>query len=124
MKQFRRETRERFGARSSSRPRRSERGFGSRDSGSRERFGGPSFNRSGRDSPRRESSLEMHSAICAKCGKECEVPFRPSGSKPVYCSNCFKKSDNFEQRGSSASSGELDEINRKLDKILKALRID
>jgi len=32
---------------------------------------------------------EMFSATCANCGKEALVPFRPSGAKPVYCSDCF-----------------------------------
>jgi CxxC-x17-CxxC domain-containing protein len=35
--------------------------------------------------------LEMHQAICADCGKTCEVPFRPNGRKPVYCKDCFAK---------------------------------
>jgi len=29
-------------------------------------------------------------AVCDKCGQSCEVPFRPTGDRPVYCSNCFK----------------------------------
>jgi len=33
---------------------------------------------------------EMHSATCASCGKACQVPFQPSGEKPVYCSDCFQ----------------------------------
>ena len=33
---------------------------------------------------------EMHSATCATCGKQCQVPFQPSGEKPVYCSDCFQ----------------------------------
>ena len=32
---------------------------------------------------------EMFSATCDGCGREARVPFRPSGSKPVYCSDCF-----------------------------------
>lgn len=32
---------------------------------------------------------EMFSATCSSCGKEARVPFRPNGSKPVYCSDCF-----------------------------------
>ena len=39
---------------------------------------------------------EMHSAICASCGKEALVPFVPRGDKPVYCSDCFQQ-----QRGGS-----------------------
>jgi CxxC-x17-CxxC domain-containing protein len=34
---------------------------------------------------------EMHKAVCADCGKECEVPFKPSGDRPVYCKECFMK---------------------------------
>lgn len=49
-----------------------------RDSGFRGRrsFGGP---------------REMHKAICADCKKECEVPFKPSQDRPVYCQDCFPK---------------------------------
>jgi CxxC-x17-CxxC domain-containing protein len=32
---------------------------------------------------------EMFSATCSSCGREAQVPFRPSGAKPVYCSDCF-----------------------------------
>ena len=32
---------------------------------------------------------EMVSATCSSCGREAQVPFRPSGAKPVYCSDCF-----------------------------------
>ncbi len=34
---------------------------------------------------------EMHKATCGDCGKECEVPFKPSGDRPVYCKECFSK---------------------------------
>ena len=33
---------------------------------------------------------EMFDATCARCGKETQVPFRPSGARPVYCSDCFR----------------------------------
>ncbi len=33
----------------------------------------------------------LHKAICADCSKECEVPFRPTGNRPVYCRECFAK---------------------------------
>ena len=32
---------------------------------------------------------QMYSAVCAQCGKECEVPFEPRDGRPVYCSDCF-----------------------------------
>ncbi len=33
---------------------------------------------------------EMFEATCSACGKTCQVPFKPSGEKPVYCSDCFQ----------------------------------
>jgi len=33
----------------------------------------------------------LHKAICADCKKECEVPFKPTGNRPVYCKECFGK---------------------------------
>lgn len=49
---------------------------------------------------------EKFSATCSECQKRCDVPFRPSPDKPVYCSACFgmKKSAN-ESRGSEAGRG-------------------
>jgi len=32
---------------------------------------------------------EMHPAVCASCGKDCEVPFEPRSGRPVYCSDCY-----------------------------------
>jgi len=29
--------------------------------------------------------------ICADCNQECEIPFKPSGNRPVYCKDCFSK---------------------------------
>jgi len=34
---------------------------------------------------------EMHKAICSECGQECEVPFKPTEGKPVYCKECYAK---------------------------------
>ncbi|ODA41293.1 zinc-ribbon domain containing protein [Desulfosporosinus sp. BG] len=33
---------------------------------------------------------QMFPAICASCGVQTEVPFQPSGEKPVYCRDCFQ----------------------------------
>ena len=33
---------------------------------------------------------EMHDAVCARCGKDTQEPFRPTGARPVYCSDCFR----------------------------------
>jgi len=37
------------------------------------------------------SQRRMFPAICAECGKECEVPFEPREGRPVYCSDCYRK---------------------------------
>ncbi len=33
--------------------------------------------------------FEMHKAVCSDCGNNCEVPFKPSNEKPVFCNDCF-----------------------------------
>ncbi len=60
---------------------------GSNRFGGSRSFGRPRFG--GRDSGAPRS--EMFKAVCSRCGKDCEVPFRPSGDKPVFCSNCFEE---------------------------------
>ncbi len=37
------------------------------------------------------SQRKMYDAVCSNCGAETQVPFRPSGNRPVYCNDCFKK---------------------------------
>ncbi|MBI5148676.1 hypothetical protein HZA33_03275 [Candidatus Pacearchaeota archaeon] len=93
-------------------------GFGDRSSGSR--FGGRSRG-FGRDSGRR---AEMHDVICDKCGKQCQVPFRPTGDKPVFCSDCFKTTDGSRNRKqeSGISAEQFNKINAKLDRIIRVLQ--
>lgn len=38
---------------------------------------------------------EMHKATCAECGEECEVPFKPTEGKSVYCRECYRKKRRF-----------------------------
>lgn len=119
-------------------------GYPNRDNRSDGRGGGGNYGRSDFGGGRPVRHAEMHKAICSTCGKECEVPFKPSGDKPVYCRDCFAKNrshegdrsfgrDNRESprpefkrfnenRPSPAPrSNELDVINSKLDQILKLL---
>ncbi len=42
-------------------------------------------------SSRFTNTREMFHAVCAECGKETEVPFRPREGRPVYCSSCYSK---------------------------------
>jgi CxxC-x17-CxxC domain-containing protein len=83
---------------------------------------------------------KMYPAVCDSCGRECQLPFFPDGSKPVYCSNCFEKNQGgfeqkrsgfgerrFEERRSAPSQSQnqnndlLVSINNKLGKILEIL---
>lgn len=41
---------------------------------------------------------ELHGATCNKCGKACQVPFRPTGVRPVFCRDCFKKDEGLEPK--------------------------
>jgi len=59
-------------------------------SGGNSRGGGRSFGGGGRRNfGGRSDRPEMFDAVCDQCGKDCKVPFRPSGDKPIYCSACF-----------------------------------
>ncbi|OGH71550.1 MAG: hypothetical protein A2921_03560 [Candidatus Magasanikbacteria bacterium RIFCSPLOWO2_01_FULL_43_20b] len=104
--------------------------------------GGRGFDR------RDDGPKQMHHATCSECGQDCEVPFRPTGDRPVFCSNCFKskgapvrsfapksfgggdRSGGFSSatsadRGGNAGGGvskaQIDLLNVKLDKILSLL---
>jgi len=63
---------------------------------SRNKSGSPSYNCSSNkyDSRNRRPSdrgtKELHTTTCSKCKKETQVPFKPTGSKPVYCRECFQ----------------------------------
>jgi len=37
------------------------------------------------------NNREMHTAVCAECKQECQVPFKPDGTRPVYCRECYSK---------------------------------
>lgn len=78
----------------------------------------------GRDRQKRRGSrdrrpVEMTKVTCSECGKECEVPFKPTTDKPLFCDECFKTKG---RKGSG--SKDLEKINEKLDKIMKALKIE
>jgi CxxC-x17-CxxC domain-containing protein len=46
-----------------------------------------------------DREVTMHKAICDECHKECQVPFRPSGDKPIYCNECFSAKRGNDDRG-------------------------
>jgi len=37
---------------------------------------------------------EMFPTVCAECGKDTTVPFKPNPDKPVYCKDCYKLHNN------------------------------
>lgn len=115
-------------------------GFGAnRPPRDRSNFRGGSFGSNNRGAGRFGGEKTMHQAVCAECSKVCEVPFKPSGEKPVYCSSCFslRSDDRSGARNDSRQSfsrpahreessfktnnnleEKITEINAKLDKIL------
>jgi len=34
---------------------------------------------------------QLYNVICAACGKQTQVPFKPTGDRPVYCRDCYMK---------------------------------
>jgi len=71
----------------------------------------------------RSENREMFSAICDKCGEECQVPFRPTPGKPIFCDNCFEKTS--DRNGKSSANTEILEqikiLNDKFDKLMDIL---
>jgi CxxC-x17-CxxC domain-containing protein len=103
-------------------------GFGGRDGG-RPSFGGkPRFGGGDR------GPVVMNDATCDECKRPCQVPFRPTGDRPIYCKNCFDKRGGGREMGRTAGAAgnispdgfsvndiktQLAMINIKLDKLLK-----
>jgi CxxC-x17-CxxC domain-containing protein len=100
----------------------------------------------GRDfAPRDDRPQTMFKAICSDCGKECEVPFKPNGSKPVFCRECFQgkrrfegpkennfapRKPNFDDRGTQQGPPpppphreDFAALNAKLDRIINLLTV-
>jgi len=120
MRDFRKSNDRRFN-RDSDRSGRSDRGdrFGRRrPSGGFNRGDSGGFRRRGR----REEKT-MHRVTCDGCGEKCEVPFKPTDSKPVYCNDCFKGRG----KGSSKPQGcnckeELEKLDQKLELVLEIVK--
>ena len=34
---------------------------------------------------------QMYDVTCSECKKETQVPFKPDGTRPVYCRECYQK---------------------------------
>lgn len=84
--------------------------------------------------PRDDRPKEMHSATCSSCGKSCQVPFRPTGDKPVFCRDCFSKQGGGRELGRQAGERgnlresnsdikrELENVNSKLERLIVAVQ--
>lgn len=94
--------------------------------------GGGGFGGQRRDfGPRNDRPL--FKATCSNCGRDCEVPFRPTNGKPVYCSDCFEKlgrgkqendrggRQEFRAPAGNPNGAQLEAISVKLDKIIRLL---
>lgn len=77
------------------------------------------------DRPANFESRQMFEAVCDECKNRCQVPFQPSGGKPVYCSNCFGDKKEGPERSRTSSqpqyTEQFAELNNKLDQILSML---
>ncbi len=120
-------------------------GGGNRDRGARPSFGG---NRGGRPSfgggREERGPVTMTKVTCDDCKKACEVPFRPTAGKPVYCNDCFRgQAGGREERaprrefndrparpsftvsneGGNDTKKQLDLLNSKMDKLISAIEV-
>lgn len=59
----------------------------------------------------------MFKAVCSKCGNECELPFKPSGDRPVFCSKCFEKNGDFNRRTDGTTGRQNSGDNRVFDAV-------
>src|SRR3989339_160271 len=89
--------------------------------GGKKRFDG---DRGGFRGGERSERPVMHDAVCSECGQDCQVPFRPTGDKPVFCSDCFGRSEKSSPAGAASTLDyrkQFEVLNNKLDSILKIL---
>ncbi len=50
-----------------------------------------------------QGDREMFKAKCSSCFQPCEVPFRPTSGKPVFCKDCFRDNAPDEKRSFNRS---------------------
>lgn len=97
-----------------------------RGGGGGKRFDG---GRGGGFDRRDRGPITMHQATCAECGQDCEVPFRPTEGKPVYCNACFggkkepRDNNSYKTpiRTDDGSRQQLEKLNEKMDRLIKAV---
>ncbi len=53
----------------------------------------------------RDAGKQMYKTVCGDCGKTAEVPFKPSGTKPVLCRSCFEPEERSSYGDSKRGGG-------------------
>lgn len=53
---------------------------------------------------RERAPRQMTQVTCSNCGRETEVPFVPTGDRPVYCSDCFSQMGGGSRGGGGGGS--------------------
>ena len=129
-------------------------GFGRK--GGKPSFGSNRFEKTGfskknwGDRKSNDGPVVLHKAVCSECNKTCEVPFRPTGEKPVYCNNCFnpaggsfresKNNNHFPKRdfgsrdayiprsengtsNNEAVSKQLEILNTKIEQLARSIEV-
>ncbi|HMA37419.1 MAG TPA: zinc-ribbon domain containing protein [Chloroflexia bacterium] len=48
---------------------------------------------------RERAPRQMTQVTCSNCGRATEVPFVPTGDRPVYCSDCYSQMGGGNSRG-------------------------
>jgi len=78
-----------------------------------------------RDDRGGERKIELFTTACTTCGKSCEVPFKPDGTKPVLCRDCFaaKNAGGDNARSGNRSAGN-DFPSRKPERSFDAPRVE
>ena len=76
-----------------------------------------------RNSNRRIEKPKMHKAVCDKCNRDCEVPFRPTGSKPIFCSRCFEDEPGGKDKGRGERKSKLEMFPAICDKCKKKCEV-
>lgn len=41
-----------------------------------------------------QQGRQLYNVKCSNCGKDTQVPFKPSGDRPVYCRDCYMEKKN------------------------------
>src|SRR3989337_133145 len=41
-----------------------------------------------------QQGRQLYNVKCSNCGRDTQVPFKPSGDRPVYCRDCYMQKKN------------------------------